>query len=82
MRYDSKVPLQGTKSKQRYELLTNDNTVCDNNRRKRDSEGSHVDTNGNNQTSTEGDLSKCESLHHWAAYQTQAARYCSIQVKN
>lgn len=66
----------------RYELLTNDNTISDNNRGKRDSERSHADTNGDGQATDESDLSKCESLHHRAAYQTQTTRDCSIQMKN
>ena len=65
-----------------YGLFTNDNAISDNKSWERHGEGSGADSENDCQTAEICDLAKSESLHHWTAYKTETACYCSIKMKN
>lgn len=71
-----------TKGRFIQKLLTHDNAISDDNGGQGDCERSCTDSNDDNETAEKRDFSERESLHHWAAYQTQAARDRTIQMNN
>lgn len=72
------------KTKERFiqKLLTHDKTISGDNGGQGDCERSCTDSNDDNETAEKRDFSERESLHHWTAYQTQAARDRTIQMNN
>ena len=62
------------KAKVRWGLLTDDKAISDNDGGQWNRERNRTDSNGNDDTAKKSDPSKRESLHHWTAYQAEAAR--------
>lgn len=71
-----------TKGRFMRQLLTHDNAISDDNGGQGDCVCSCTDSNDDNETAEKRDFSERESLHHWTAYQTQAARDRTIQMNN
>lgn len=59
-------------------LLTDDKAISDNDGGQWNRERNRTYSNGNDDTAKKSDPTERESLHHWTANQTEAARDCAI----